>query len=97
LYTNRLTNHYLAILGEVVLRNLKVKRGGSLSYTARDVVVGTMAGAEPAAEVTSLTDRDTTKVGADACDYVSSMFARAEVEVPSMINHSGFLTRSESD
>lgn len=41
------------------------QRGGTLPNTAGDVVVGTVAGAEPAAEVTGLTNGDTTQVGAD--------------------------------
>ena len=60
-----LTNNNLALLREVVLRNLKVERGGSLSYAARDVVVGSVAGAEPAAEVASLADRHTTEMSAN--------------------------------
>ena len=62
-----LTNDDLALLGEVVLRNLEVERGGSLSYAARDVVVGSVTGAEPAAKVAGLTDGHTTEMGADTC------------------------------
>ena len=60
-----LTDDDLALLREVVLGNLEVERGGSLSYTARDVVVGSVAGAEPAAEVAGLADGHTTEMGAD--------------------------------
>lgn len=60
-----LTNDKLAILGEVVLGDLKVQRGGALSYPARDIVVGAVARAEPATIVTGLTNGDTTQVGAD--------------------------------
>lgn len=60
-----LTDDDLALLGEAVLGNLKVERSGTLADTAGDVVVGTVAGAEPTAEVASLADGDTTKVGAD--------------------------------
>ncbi len=61
-----LTDNDLALLGEVVRRNLEVEGGGSLSYAARDVVVGSVAGAEPAAKVAGLTDGHTTEVSADA-------------------------------
>lgn len=94
-----LTNDNLAIFGEVVLGYLKVERGGSLSYAARDIVVGTVAGAEPAAEVTSLANGNASKMGADTCSFVSAPLPSAEHDVgsvPSMINHSGFFTRSPS-
>lgn len=61
----RLTDDESALIGEAVLRNLKVQRGRTLPDTAGDVVVRTVAGAEPAAKVTGFTDRDTTKVGAN--------------------------------
>lgn len=61
----RLTDHKGLVLGEAVLRNLQVQRSGAPSYAARDVVVRTVARAEPAAVVTGLTDRDTTQVSAD--------------------------------
>jgi len=60
-----LTNDNLALFREVVCGNLQVERGGSLSYTARDVVVGTVARAEPASKVTGLADGNTSQVGAD--------------------------------
>lgn len=62
---NRLTDDEGVLGGEVVLGNLEVQGSGSLSYTAGDVVVRTVAGAEPAAIVTGFTDGDTTKVSAD--------------------------------
>lgn len=65
MYSRFLTNDKLVILGEVVLGNLQVERRGALSYPARDVVVGAVAGAEPAAKVTGLANGDTTQVGAD--------------------------------
>ena len=65
--SNRLTNHHLAVLGEIVLGNLEVERRRSLSYAARDVVVGSVAGAEPAAKVAGLADGDTSEMGADTC------------------------------
>ncbi len=45
--------------------NLEVQGSGTLADTARDVVVGAVAGAEPAAVVTGLADGHTTQVGAD--------------------------------
>lgn len=45
--------------------NLEVQRSGALANTARDVVVRTVAGAEPAAVVAGLADGHTTQVGAD--------------------------------
>lgn len=60
-----LTDDQLAVLGELVLGDLEVEGGGSLSYTAGDVVVRTVAGAEPATVVTGLADGDTTQMGAD--------------------------------
>lgn len=60
-----LTDDDLALLGEVVLGDLEVERRRALADAARDVVVRTVAGAEPTAEFTSLADGDTTKVGAD--------------------------------
>lgn len=60
-----LTNDNLSIFREVVAGHLKVERSGALSYASRDVVVRTVAGAEPAAEVASLADGNTTEMGAD--------------------------------
>jgi hypothetical protein len=51
--------------GEVVCRNLEVQRRRAFANTAGDVVVRTVARAEPATVVTGLTDGDTTEVGAD--------------------------------
>lgn len=66
-----LTDNQLVFLGEVVLGNLEVERSRSLAYTSGDIVVGTVAGAEPATEVTSLADWHTTQMCADAY-YVSA-------------------------
>jgi hypothetical protein len=60
-----LTDDHLALLGEVVCGHFEVERRWALSYAARDIVVGTVAGAEPAAEVASLANGDTSKMGAD--------------------------------
>ena len=63
----RLTNDKLAILGELVVGDLEVQRGRSFPDTARDIVVRTVARAEPATEVTGLADGNATQMGADAC------------------------------
>lgn len=60
-----LTNDHEFILGEAVVGNLEVQRSRALPYTTRDIVVRTVAGAEPATEVTGFTDGHTTKVSAD--------------------------------
>lgn len=60
-----LTNNQLAVLGELVLGDFEVERSGSLSYTSGDIVVRTVARAEPATIVTSLANRHTTEMGAD--------------------------------
>ena len=61
-----LTDNENLLRREVVLGNLEVQRGGTLAYTAGDIVVRTVAGAEPAAKVAGLADGDTTEVSADA-------------------------------
>ena len=60
-----LTDNQLAIVGEVVGGDLEVQRGGSFPDAARDVVVGTVAGAEPAAVVAGLADGHATQMCAD--------------------------------
>ena len=65
-----LTDDQLALFGEVVCGDLEVQRSRTLPDTAGNVVVGTVAGAEPTAKVASLADRDTTQVGADTCFIV---------------------------
>lgn len=57
--------------GEAVHRNLEVQRRRAFADTAGDVIVRTVAGAEPATVVTGLTDGDTTEVGADT--YIVSV------------------------
>lgn len=64
-YLFHLTDDHAVVAGEAVLGNLEVQRGGTLSGTAGDVVVRTVAGAEPATKVTGFTNGDTTKVSAD--------------------------------
>lgn len=61
----RLTDDDHVLGSEVVLRNLEVQGSGTLPCTAGDIVVGAVAGAEPATVVTGFTDGDTTEVGAD--------------------------------
>lgn len=70
-YIVRLTDDQLAILGEIVLGDLEVERGGTLPYSAGDIVVRTVARAEPTAVVTGLANGDTTQVGADTWGVVS--------------------------
>jgi hypothetical protein len=65
---SRLTNNHLAILLEVVRGNFEVERRRSLSYATRDVVMGSVAGAEPAAKIAGLADGDTSEMGADTYD-----------------------------
>lgn len=62
-----LSDDHLAVLAEAVLGDLEVEGGGSLSYATGDVVVGAVAGAEPAAVVAGLADGDTAEMRADAC------------------------------
>lgn len=64
---SRLTNHQLAVVPERVLWNLEVERGGSFPDAARDVVVGSVAGAEPTAVVARLADGYASEMCADAC------------------------------
>lgn len=59
-----LTNDEVVAI-ELVLWNLEVKRSRALSDSARNVIVRTVAWAEPAAKIASLTNRDTTQVGAN--------------------------------
>ena len=64
-FSRYLTDDDLVTLLEGVVRNLKVKWCGSLADTARDIVMGSVAGAVPSAVVTSLTNWDTSQVSAD--------------------------------
>jgi hypothetical protein len=66
----RLTNNQLVVIGDFVLGDLEVQRGGAFPDAARDVVVRTVAGAEPTAEVAGLADGHATKVCADAYGMV---------------------------
>jgi len=60
-----LTDNDGVLLGEFVSGNLEVQGGGTLANTARNVVMRTVARAEPATKVTGLADGHTTQVGAD--------------------------------
>lgn len=93
-----LTNDNLAVFREVILRHLEVEWCRSLSYAARNVVMGTVAGAEPAAEIAGLADGNASKMSADTCMLLASSepCAQARINGPSMISHSGFFTRAES-
>jgi len=62
-----LTNNQRLLGGEVVLGNLEVQWCRTLPDASGDIVVGTVARAEPTAKVTSLADWHTTQVGADTC------------------------------
>ena len=64
-YLFRLTDDHAVVVAEAVLGNLEVQRSRALPYTAGDIVVRTVAGAEPATKVTGFTNGDTTKVSAD--------------------------------
>lgn len=99
---NRLTNNKLVLFGEVVLGDLEVERSRASPYTAGDIVVGAVAGAEPTAVVAGLADGHTTQVGADT--YMSFTLEASKVwsvlcscrHLPNMTSHSGFWTRSSS-
>ncbi len=96
-----LTDNQLAVVGEVVRRDLEVEGRGSFADAARDVVVGTVAGAEPAAVVAGLADGHAAQVCADAwcpCQSFSSspLCSLNGRNIPSMTSHSGFLTRWSS-
>jgi hypothetical protein len=60
-----LTDDEGLLLGELVLGYLEVQGSGTLADTAGDIVVRTVARAEPAAVFTGLADGHTTQVGAD--------------------------------
>lgn len=60
-----LTDNNLALLWEIIRRNLQVQWRRSLPYTSGNIVVRTVARAEPASKVTCLTDRHASQVGAD--------------------------------
>jgi len=51
---------------EVVYRNLEVERSGTLADTARDIIMRTMAWAEPSSEIARLANGHASQVGANA-------------------------------
>jgi hypothetical protein len=63
--SNPLTDNHGVVVAELVGGNLEVQGGRALADTARNVVMRTVARAEPATKVTGLTDGHTTQVGAD--------------------------------
>ena len=75
-----LTNYKLSIAREVVLRDFQVQRCRALPYSARDVVVGSVARAEPTAKVTSLADRNAAQMRADTCRMRNGSLAGSQEE-----------------
>jgi hypothetical protein len=60
-----LSDHEGIVVREVIVGHLEIERGRPLSDASGDIVVGTVAWAEPASEVARLADRHTTEMGAD--------------------------------
>lgn len=85
-FVARLTNDKLAILGELVVGDLEVQRGRSFPDTARDIVVRTVARAEPATEVTGLADGNATQMGADAYCHDKSIVSLPITSSPSPVS-----------
>lgn len=79
-----LTNDELVFFGEVIRRDLEVEWSRALANTSRDVVVGTVAGAEPAAKVTSLADWHTTQMRAHTYRIESASLPRFKSSVMSL-------------
>lgn len=87
---------------ELVCGDLEVQGSRTLANTTGDVVVRTVAGAEPTAKVTGFADGDTTEVSADT--YINRQHNADGTEsddmlwrvLPSITSHSGFWTRSSS-
>jgi hypothetical protein len=75
-----LTDNELASI-ELVRRELEVKRSRALADAARGIVVRAVARAEPAAELTSARNRDTTQVGANSEDNEPLRVALDSVKV----------------
>lgn len=75
--TISLTDDKLSVLGEIVFGNLEVEGSRALAYTSGDVVVGSVAGAEPASKVAGLANGHTTQVRADT--YYSSLVSRTSL------------------
>jgi hypothetical protein len=62
----RLTNDQVGLVRELVLWNLEVEWCWALSDAAGNVVMGAVAWAEPASELTGLANGDASQVCADA-------------------------------
>ena len=60
-----LTDDHALLSGEAVDRDLEVQGCRTLPDTARNIVMRTVARAEPTAKVTGFANGDTTKVSAD--------------------------------
>jgi hypothetical protein len=78
----QLTNNQRHILRELVLWNFEVQWRGSLSYTAGDIVVGTVTGAEPSSEITSFADGYTSQVCADTCIFSLTLWHYERMKIP---------------
>ena len=63
-----LTNENFGILQKLVRWHFKVEWGWSLTDTARDIVVRSVAWAEPAVEIPGIVEWDTPQVGTDTQD-----------------------------
>ena len=69
LQTTASSDHQPAVFREIIFRNLEIQRCRPLPHSTGDIVVRTMAGTEPAAEVTGLSYRYAAQMCADA--YIS--------------------------
>ena len=74
-----LTNNQISLVYEIVRWDLEIQRSRAFSYTARDVVVRTVARTEPAAEIAGFADGDTSEMCADSCcNLLVSVWGRAK-------------------
>lgn len=64
-FVSSLTNDKLVFLWEIVLGDFQVQRRRSFPHTSRDIVVRTVAWAEPTTKIACFTNRHTTQVSAD--------------------------------
>lgn len=62
----KLTNDNLLILGEPIRRHLQIQWRRPFPHSAGDVVVASVAGAEPAAKVAGFSNGDAAQMRADA-------------------------------
>jgi hypothetical protein len=63
-----LSNEELALRGADIGRDFKIERRGALADSAADIVVGAVAGTEPAAIVAGVIEWHTTQMGTDTDD-----------------------------